>query len=191
MIFFSWAKYPGEELLDCMAVLFFLVFCETLVLLFTVAVPIYIPTKVYEASLFFTYSTTFVICVLFANSHSGWCEVTSHSDFYFHFLMISDIKHLFMCLLAIWCPLWENVILIFFQNFIIGLLVLFCFFFFYVELDELFIYFGYKPLSVTFLNIFSHTVGCLFILSVVSFAVQKSLSLTRSLCSVLLLFPLL
>ena len=38
-----------------------------------------------------------------------------------------------------------------------------------------------KPLSVTsFANIFSHSVGCLFILFMVSFVVQKLLSLTRS-----------
>ena len=35
-------------------------------------------------------------------------------------------------------------------------------------------------LSVIFANIFSHSVGCLFILSMVSFAVQKLLSLIRS-----------
>ena len=43
--------------------------------------------------------------------------------------------------------------------------------FFDVELYELFI---------SFTNIFSHSVGCLFILSLVSFAVQKLLSLIRS-----------
>ena len=33
---------------------------------------------------------------------------------------------------------------------------------------------------ISFENIFSHSVGCLFILSVVAFAVQKLLSLIRS-----------
>ena len=38
-----------------------------------------------------------------------------------------------------------------------------------------------SPFSVaSFTNIFSHSVGCLFVLSVVSFAVQKLLSLIRS-----------
>ena len=37
-----------------------------------------------------------------------------------------------------------------------------------------------NPLSVaSFANIFSHSVGCLFVLFMVSFAVQKLLSLTR------------
>ena len=38
-----------------------------------------------------------------------------------------------------------------------------------------------KPLSVaSFANIFSHSVGCLFILLMISFAVKKLLSLIRS-----------
>ena len=38
-----------------------------------------------------------------------------------------------------------------------------------------------NPLSViSFTNIFSHSVGCLFILSIVTFAMQKLLSLIRS-----------
>ena len=38
-----------------------------------------------------------------------------------------------------------------------------------------------NPLSViSFANLFSHSVGCLFILSMVSFAVRKLLSLIRS-----------
>ena len=38
-----------------------------------------------------------------------------------------------------------------------------------------------KPLSVAlFANIFSHSVGCLFVLFMVSFAVQKLVSLIRS-----------
>ena len=39
---------------------------------------------------------------------------------------------------------------------------------------------GINPLSVTsFIIIFSHSEGCLFILFIVSFAVQKVLNLTR------------
>ena len=50
-----------------------------------------------------------------------------------------------------------------------------------VELYELFVYFGDYPLSVaSFANIFSHSVGCLFIFLLVSFAVQKLLSLIKS-----------
>ena len=46
------------------------------------------------------------------------------------------------------------------------------------ELHELIL--ELKPLSVLFPNIFSHSVHCLFVLFMVSFAVQKLLSLIRS-----------
>ena len=52
-------------------------------------------------------------------------------------------------------------------------------FVFYFELYKLFIYFGYQPLiSSIIANIFSHLVGGLFILLIVSFADQKLFSLT-------------
>ena len=52
--------------------------------------------------------------------------------------------------------------------------------FFDIELYELFIL-EIKPLSVTSsANIFSHSVGCLFILFMVSFGVQKLISLIWS-----------
>ena len=43
---------------------------------------------------------------------------------------------------------------------------------------------------ISFANNFSHSVGCLFILLMVSFAVQKLLNLIRFLCLFLLSFPL-
>ena len=50
-----------------------------------------------------------------------------------------------------------------------------------IELYELFVYLEINPLSVvSFANIFSQNVGCLFILFMVSFAVQKLLGLIRS-----------
>ena len=53
--------------------------------------------------------------------------------------------------------------------------------FFNIELYELFVYFGINPFSVAlFANIFSYSVGCLFVLFMVSFVVQKLLSLFRS-----------
>ena len=53
--------------------------------------------------------------------------------------------------------------------------------FFDIELHEFFVYFRENPLSVAlFANIFSHSVGYLFILFMVSFVAQKLLSLIRS-----------
>ena len=46
---------------------------------------------------------------------------------------------------------------------------------------ELFVYFGNQSLSVaSFADIFSHSIGCCFILFMVSFALQKLLSLISS-----------
>ena len=54
-------------------------------------------------------------------------------------------------------------------------------FLFYTELNEPFVYFGEYPLTVaSFANIFSHSVGCLFIFFMVFFAVRELLSLIRS-----------
>ena len=41
---------------------------------------------------------------LFDNNHPKKYEVRSHCGFDFHFLMISDVEHLFIHLLAIVCP---------------------------------------------------------------------------------------
>ena len=54
----------------------------------------------------------------------------------------------------------------------------FCFF--DIELHVLLVNFGGYLVIASFANIFSQSVGCLFVLFMVSFAVQKLLSLIRS-----------
>ena len=59
-----------------------------------------------------------------------------------------------------------------FQSDRLELLLLFFFFFFDVELYEFFILNIDPLLNIAFANVSSHSVGCIFVLLIVSFAVQ-------------------
>ena len=85
------------------------------------------------------------------------------------FLMISDAEHLFMYHWPFVCLLWKNAYsgpLLIFKFW----LFVFCYWVIwvpYIYLDICLL------LDIRFANIFSHSTGCLFILLLVSFAVQN------------------
>ena len=166
---------PVVGLLGHMVVLF-PAFKRISILFSIVAESLYIPTTVQEGFLFSTFSPAFIVYRYFDDGHSDWYGVIPHLVLVSISLIMSHIEHLPMCLLVIYMSSSEKCLFRVFCP-LFGWAVCFS----DIELHELLVYFGDQPFVSCF--IYYHFLpfwGCLFITFIVSFSMQKLLSLIIS-----------
>ena len=170
---FSSDKYPEVELLDHMIVLF-LVFWETFILFSIAAVPVYIPANIVQGFHFIHILTNQYLIIIFCVflviiiAEVKWYIIVA---LIFISLIVKDVRHFFLVPIAQLCVFFGKIsvqILCQFLNQIISYWVVWVLNIWGRVLTSA---------DIWLANIFSHFVGWLFILLMVSFAVQKLFSL--------------
>ena len=173
MFLFSLDIFPGLKFLGHVVILF-LVFWETSTPFSMVTVPIYVPTdRVWE--FFFYISLPNLLFMVFLMILILTCVRWHIVILICICQMINDVEHLFMCLMTICMSSLKKIFIQFFcllWNWAFKKILSWMSYLYILDINSL--------LVITFANIFSHLVGYLFILSMISFAVRKVLSLIRS-----------
>ena len=163
--------YPLLRLIDHMVALFSVFFRNFHTVSHHGCTKLYSHQQCRRCILLSTPSPAFVICRLFNGGHSDPCEWYQIVILINISLINSDVEHLFMCLLVFCVSSLEKCLFRSSVHFLIGFLIL--------SYMSCLCILDIKPLSVTF-GFIPFIWGCLFILLVVFFAVQKLLSFIRS-----------